>query len=585
MSPQLQAVAPRSSTPAKAARTAVRQRAPIPAGEGSTTERIERLSGHLPELAGGMRLSAASEPFEQQAERLASSALLRPGAYCRRPNRGVVSATPTGESGTPLSASDRGFFEPRFGHDFSRVRVHRDSAAAASARALAAKAFTHGEHLFFAAGHYAPQTGAGRRLLAHELAHVVQQRRGDLPRGVIWRAEDDASESGPTEYVRFAVEITTDPEHAAHNHFMTADEDSGDIDLGTAYPGDVLHIRRVNENQDNLTDAVTLTLVPGLELVEQTAEGAVLVRVAASAVAGKPLSLEIVDGAKRKHKLVVAIGRLPKSPKAVNPEFARVRGERKSLRAKRRDTRKAARKVRRAARSERRDERRRLRATQRSERRALRKQATALRREARALRQAESCGEGTQKDIQAALLRAIAAADKSLGRLRGADALGDAEITAALSLYMRWTPSEPKSPASARHLNRILDTLTVARNSMTLATHGDFECTLDCRKQTGALIHEGSRRRSSVDTGVSVCPAWITGRSLKFAVTTGMEEARAYALLHEFVHKSGPMAEEKDQFYVGRPAWGGLNAVEALGYADGYASLAWVLANKSGGAP
>jgi hypothetical protein len=68
--------------------------------------------------------------------------------------------------------------ESRFGHDFSRVRVHTDATAAASARALDAPAYTIGEAIVFAAGEFAPATGEGRRLLAHELAHVVQQQRG-----------------------------------------------------------------------------------------------------------------------------------------------------------------------------------------------------------------------------------------------------------------------------------------------------------------------------------------------------------------------------------------------------------------------
>jgi hypothetical protein len=65
--------------------------------------------------------------------------------------------------------------EPRFGHDFSRVRVHIDAPAVASAQALAARAYTAGSHIVFGAGAYAPDSGAGRHLLAHELTHVAQQ--------------------------------------------------------------------------------------------------------------------------------------------------------------------------------------------------------------------------------------------------------------------------------------------------------------------------------------------------------------------------------------------------------------------------
>jgi hypothetical protein len=68
--------------------------------------------------------------------------------------------------------------EPRFQHDFTGVRVHTDGKAAESALALNASAFTVGKDIFFAPGRYAPDTSAGRKLLAHELTHVVQQREG-----------------------------------------------------------------------------------------------------------------------------------------------------------------------------------------------------------------------------------------------------------------------------------------------------------------------------------------------------------------------------------------------------------------------
>jgi hypothetical protein len=77
--------------------------------------------------------------------------------------------------GDPIDPDTRSFMEARFGHDFSRVRVHTDAEAAASARAVNARAYTVGRDVVFGNGRYAPQTSAGRHLLAHELAHVVQQ--------------------------------------------------------------------------------------------------------------------------------------------------------------------------------------------------------------------------------------------------------------------------------------------------------------------------------------------------------------------------------------------------------------------------
>lgn len=78
-------------------------------------------------------------------------------------------------SGQPLDESTRAFFEPRFQYDFSKVRVHTDSKAAQSARAVNALAYTVGRNVVFGAGLYTPGTSTRSRLLAHELTHVVQQ--------------------------------------------------------------------------------------------------------------------------------------------------------------------------------------------------------------------------------------------------------------------------------------------------------------------------------------------------------------------------------------------------------------------------
>ena len=81
-------------------------------------------------------------------------------------------------SGQALDAHTRAFMESRFRHDFSRVRVHNDAKAATSAQAINARAYTAGRDVVFAAGQYAPSSLQGRRLLAHELTHVVQQEAG-----------------------------------------------------------------------------------------------------------------------------------------------------------------------------------------------------------------------------------------------------------------------------------------------------------------------------------------------------------------------------------------------------------------------
>ena len=97
-------------------------------------------------------------------------------------------------SGQPMDSDTRAFFEPRFGHDFSRVRVHTGALAAAAAQAVDARAFAVGRNLVFGAGQYAPRTAEGKKLLAHELAHVAQQGRESASPTVIRRQPDPRKE-------------------------------------------------------------------------------------------------------------------------------------------------------------------------------------------------------------------------------------------------------------------------------------------------------------------------------------------------------------------------------------------------------
>jgi hypothetical protein len=89
--------------------------------------------------------------------------------------QGVMSS-----GGQPLDHAIRSFFEPKFGYDLRAVRIHTGERAEASAREIDAKAYTLGSHIVFGSGEYQPESERGRRLLAHELAHTVQQ--GGAPR-------------------------------------------------------------------------------------------------------------------------------------------------------------------------------------------------------------------------------------------------------------------------------------------------------------------------------------------------------------------------------------------------------------------
>ncbi len=160
-------------------------------------------------LGGPARLlvSPPNDPLERAADATAERVLRAPSGTAS-PSRGETNGVRAGASvprahlpasnltsgsGEPLDAVTRSFFEPRFERDLSDVRVHRDASAAASARAIDAKAFTYQNHIAFSAGRYEPASAEGKRLLAHELAHVTQGAAG-APR--VWRKGEAHVEGG-----------------------------------------------------------------------------------------------------------------------------------------------------------------------------------------------------------------------------------------------------------------------------------------------------------------------------------------------------------------------------------------------------
>jgi hypothetical protein len=143
---------------------------PAPAGPLSYSALpLQRKCSHCEEEEPVQRKCAECEKEEKPQRRKA-------GPEPAEKSSGVQQAL--GSAGQALEKSTREQMEPKFGHDFSRVRVHTDTAAASSARSLNAQAYTVGEHVVFAAGRYAPETQAGQSLIAHELTHVVQQQNG-----------------------------------------------------------------------------------------------------------------------------------------------------------------------------------------------------------------------------------------------------------------------------------------------------------------------------------------------------------------------------------------------------------------------
>lgn len=151
-----------------------------------------------PRIQAKLTISESDDDEEREANRAADTVMRMPGPPAQeqgeknanqalRHSSGMPKERPQLEpeltsaiqeiqgQGAPLARSIRAFMEPRFGNDFSGVRVHTAPHAAELAKGLGARAFTVGRDVVFGASEYRPEATEGRRLLAHELAHVVQQ--------------------------------------------------------------------------------------------------------------------------------------------------------------------------------------------------------------------------------------------------------------------------------------------------------------------------------------------------------------------------------------------------------------------------
>lgn len=198
---------------------------------------IPARSGHGVCVQPKLVVGAANDPAEQAADRAADQVMAMnegdgpvavaasTGGIRREASGNAAGGAASGAAqsaigslggGMPIPVGERAFFEPRFGRDLSDVRIHDGGAADGASRSIAARAFTLGNDIAFARGEYRPGTDEGRRLMAHELAHVMQQ---DGEGGVIRRVSRDqcapecvaASGSG-AEKGKFQLTIMSDKE-------------------------------------------------------------------------------------------------------------------------------------------------------------------------------------------------------------------------------------------------------------------------------------------------------------------------------------------------------------------------------------
>lgn len=120
------------------------------------------------------RTPAEEDKDEVKPKAAAKAAPVAPGATAAPASPAASKAIGAMGQGRPMASAERAFFEPRFGADLSPVRIHDGEEADHASKSIGARAFAHGSDIAFADGEYAPGTDDGRRLMAHELAHVVE---------------------------------------------------------------------------------------------------------------------------------------------------------------------------------------------------------------------------------------------------------------------------------------------------------------------------------------------------------------------------------------------------------------------------
>ncbi|MBZ9935659.1 DUF4157 domain-containing protein [Mesorhizobium sp. BR1-1-16] len=152
--------------------------------DGRSASKVRRIapSNHAGERDADAMAARVVTRFDSRP--VASPGQASPGPVTGEPAPPLVE-TVLGQSGQALDRQARGFLEPRFGRDFSNVRIHNDQTAHGSAAAIGARAFTSGDHVVFGRGQWRPDTAQGLHLLAHELAHGAGKGTGD--RRTVWR--------------------------------------------------------------------------------------------------------------------------------------------------------------------------------------------------------------------------------------------------------------------------------------------------------------------------------------------------------------------------------------------------------------
>jgi hypothetical protein len=217
------------------------------ADSASSLPTLHSFGGISTSAPAGMTIGRCDDQYEAAAERAAEAVIAGNGASeapaigggaPRVQARAVAGAAPqvTAElprqmqaaatEGRALPTSQRTFYEDRLGHDFGAVRIHAGPAAAAAASSVQAQAFAHGSDVYFGENFYQPDSPSGQRLIAHELAHTVQQRPNVIARRALDGSTEGAAAPGSQD--------ATSPQSATPASADVAPALTGDSDGGPA---------------------------------------------------------------------------------------------------------------------------------------------------------------------------------------------------------------------------------------------------------------------------------------------------------------------------------------------------------------
>ncbi|MCL2161230.1 MAG: DUF4157 domain-containing protein [Betaproteobacteria bacterium] len=252
---------------------------------------------HMPAPIAGQ---ASSEPRSQPPQAtLIQTKVSTPTTATQASPQVESGLSSLNSGGAPLDTTTRAFFEPRFGQDFSQVRIHTGSNAARMNESLNAKAFTLGNDIAFAPNQYSANTSTGRDLLGHELAHVVQQRNmnGGVAQAKLIQCKAKNKKPDPTDEVIVfdeAAGITSqsDPEDLEH-YFKHSLGVSSTQDL----PEDFQRLIQIGRKKKEIVanNYAKLTNSPGLQRLKSENERALLLLALVSALNINPESSSLAN--------------------------------------------------------------------------------------------------------------------------------------------------------------------------------------------------------------------------------------------------------------------------------------------------